>query len=78
MDAGALELNFEAEETPLKELAFAFEENDDTLSLQRYPSGNRIMQPGLLLTGIQAVTGNHGFRQIQTERPDYIDSGNFL
>lgn len=56
MDAGALELNFEAEENLLKELAFAFEENDDMPSLQRYPSGKPHNAAGLLLTGIQDVT----------------------
>ncbi|SET59651.1 HD-like signal output (HDOD) domain, no enzymatic activity [Nitrosomonas marina] len=51
-----LELNLETEEHLLKELAFAFEQNEETTDIQRYPSGKPYNAAKLLLTGIQDAT----------------------
>ncbi|SEQ89382.1 HDOD domain-containing protein [Nitrosomonas sp. Nm51] len=56
MNAGAAELNFETGENLLKELTFAFTENEEAPSPQCYPSGKPHHAARLLLAGIQDVT----------------------
>ncbi len=56
MSSTQVELNNEAEEKIVKELAFAFNENEEERDEQRYPSGKPYSAASLLLTGVQDLT----------------------